>query len=250
MKTIFQSVRIHQLQASRGGIDLKLYCSLLLVNNFSWLFVHHTRMWNFETWSKIQMPFLKELPLWKDKERKFYFEWRKTMVVASSRIFSNNVKLRNKEEMDADKSANSIIAMRMLRRKGKSRHVGIFISQRRYILISDNCLHFSSWLIYPFKGNLCMVGQMGHCCKKDFKSHKFSVINVFNKHADIIFSSCHYDDDEEEKPPFFLLAFKSLGKNTIFWLLNRNLELEMLMKKHCDEWLFFINQKLEFYHRR
>ena len=105
--------------------------------------------------------------------------------------------------MDADKSANSIIAMRMLRRKGKSRHVGIFISQRRYILISDNCLHFSSWLIYPFKGNLCMVGQMGHCCKKDFKSHKFSVINVFNKHADIIFSSCHYDDDEEEKPPFF-----------------------------------------------
>ena len=48
-----------------------------------------------------------------------------------------------------------------------------------------------------------MVGQMGHCCKKDFKSHKFSVINVFNKHADIIFSSCHYDDDEEEKPPFF-----------------------------------------------
>ena len=60
------------------------------------------------------------------------------------------------------------------------------------------------------------TGQMGHCCKKDFKSHKFSVINVFNKHADIIFSSCHYDDDEEEKPPFFLLAFKSLGKNTIF----------------------------------
>ena len=55
-----------------------------------------------------------------------------------------------------------------------------------------------------------MVGQMGHCCKKDFKSHKFSVINVFNKHADIIFSSCHYDDDEEEKP-----LFSSLHSNLL-----------------------------------